>query len=259
MYPGEGSGWMDHLVGVAGRLARDFKIDGVHLDSYGVHLDHVRPDHNSLHPGGRDVESFHRAAVTLVRRLRAELRRHVPEAVVILEGAERTDLLDVCDGAQFESLSKLRKKSWFQSRRYPIFTSSFDLREMQDILAEGHNLALSPWWFQAEPSGRDEKRLAAQTDKKSRFDQIESLHRCHNLLFANDCVPRPAADFDGLFEGIIRELNERGWDQSFVYPPLETTAHRYLTAIRKPACAMDRTPAGAIRGFLEPAGNKAHN
>ncbi len=256
MYPGQGSGWTDYIVGVAGRLARDFRIDGVHLDSYGVHLDHVKPDYNPHHPKGKDTESFHRAAVELVRRMRAELRKHVPDAVVILEGAERTDLLDVCDGAQFECLSKLKNKPWYNRRRYPIFTSSFSTEEMQKILDEGHNLALSPWWFRDRARGRDEDRLRGKTDKNSRWDQIESLHLYHNILAANDVVPEPAARFDKLEQGIITYLNNNGWDSKFHYPPLVGTARRYLAAYEKNKDKLERRPADVIREMVEKKGGR---
>lgn len=253
MYPGPGSGWADYLVGVAGGLARDFRIDGVHLDSYGVHLDHVKPDHNPLHPQGRDVETFHRGAVDLVRRIRAELRKYVPEAVVILEGAERTDLLEACDGAQFESLAKLKDKPWYHQRRYPIYTSSFELAEMQSILDEGHNLALSPWWFQT-PGKRDRRRLLEElTDKNSRFDQIIALHRYHNFLEADGRLPGRGADFDAIFNGIIERLNRDGWGKSFVYSPLRTAGRRYVGLYERYAGQFKRSPADAIREMLRKA------
>jgi len=256
MYPGEGSGWVDYIVGVAGRLARDFKIDGIHLDSYGVHLDHVLPDHNPLHPRGQDTESFHKGALELVTRMRAEIRKYVPDAVLILEGAERTDMLDACDGAQFECLEKLRKKPWFSQKRYPIFTSAFAIEEMQDILDADQNLALSPWWFKAHPGGRDEKRLRAKTDKSNRFDQIESLHRYHNLLQANNLVPDPPADFKALFDGIIESLNAKGWGSEFYYRPLTKTASKYLTAYRRNKDKLHRGPADGIRQMLEKASQR---
>jgi hypothetical protein len=250
MYPGPGSGWTDCIVGVAGRLAREYGIDGVHLDSYGVHLDHVLPDHNPAHPKGRDLEVFHRSAVELVRRMRAELRRYVPDAVVILEGAERTDLLDVCDGAQFESLPKLKNKPWYQNRRYPIYTSSFSIEEMEEILDAGYGLALSPWWFQDHLRGRDEKRLTGKTDKSSRFDQLQALHLCHNILYANGLVPERPADFDRLDQGIIAYLNKQGWGSEFDYPPLVQTVKRYLAVYGRHEDDLKRSPADAIREML---------
>jgi len=255
MYPGKGSGWADHLVGVAGRLARDFKIDGVHLDSYG--LQWGWRDYHPDHPGGRDPGSFNRGALELVRRIRAELRKHVPHAVVILEGAEHVELLDVCDGAQIESLPILRKKKWSRSRRYPIFTSSFSLAEMEEILKEDHNLALSPWWFTALPRGRDRKALAQETDKRNRFDQIEALHRYDNILGANGRIPDPPADFPGLFQGIIDHLNKNGWGSKFAYPPLVREVRRYQDAYQENRDRLTRTPADAIREMLKVRGKQA--
>jgi hypothetical protein len=253
MYPGEGSGWTDYIVGVAGRLARDYKIDGVHLDSYGVHLDHVKPDHNPRHPGGKDIETFHRGAVDLVRRMRVELRKYVPDAVVILEGAERTDMLEACDGAQFECLAKLEKKPWFDEDRYPIFTSAFSIEEMGDVLDAGQNLALSPWWFRDRVRGRDEKRLKGKTDKSSRFDQLESLHIYHNILYANGLLPKPQANFDRLEQGIIRELNKRKWKGEFDYPPLQRVATGYMRAYERNKDDLKRSPADVIREMVEGA------
>lgn len=250
MYPGPGCGWVDYIAGVAERLARDYRIDGVHLDSYGVHLDHVKPDHNPLHPRGKDVETFHRGAVELVRRVRAAIRKHVPKAVVLLEGAERTDLLEVCDGAQFECLSKLKDKPWFRNHRYPIFTSSFELDEMRAILDAGQNLALSPWWFE-KPRGRDRKALLEEpTDKRRRFDQIMALHRYHNVLAANDLLPSRTADFPAISDGIIEMLNRKGWGSEFVYPSLRVQGRRYVDAYTRNEEGLKRTAADAIREML---------
>lgn len=49
MYPGAGSGWKDYIVELAGNLARDYAIDGIFLDSYGVHNDHIVLNYNPLH------------------------------------------------------------------------------------------------------------------------------------------------------------------------------------------------------------------
>ncbi len=248
MYPGPGSGWTDYIVGVAGRLARDFRVDGVHLDSYG--LQWGWKDYHPNHPDGRDPESFNRGAVELVRRVRTEMRKHVPEAVVILEGAEQTALLEACDGAQIESLAVLNRKPWARDGRYPIFTSSFAIEQIQEILDQGHNLAISPWWFKAHPGGRDEKALTGKTDKNSRWAQIEALHRYHNLLRANDRVPRPPADFEGLSQGIIEYLNRNGWGSKFDYPPLKASAQKYLEAYSRHKDQLGREPADVIREMV---------
>jgi len=259
MYPGPGSGWTDYIVGVAGRLARDFRIDGVHLDSYG--LQWGWKDYHPDHPEGRSPDSFNRGAVELVRRVRAELRKHVPDAVVILEGAEQTELLEVCDGAQIESLEVLNRKPWVRAGAsarattcpYPIFTSSFSLEEMRSILQQGHNLALSPWWFQGHPRGRDEKALTSPTDKRSRFGQIEALHRYHNILWVNGRVPRPPADFAAISQGIIEYLNRNGWNSRFEYPPLANAAKRYIAAYEREKERLTRENADGLREMLAAA------
>jgi hypothetical protein len=248
MYPGRGSGWTDYIVGVAGRLARDYQIDGVHLDSYG--LQWGWKDYHPDHPDGRSDGSFNRGAVELVRQVRTEIRKHVPHAVVILEGAEQTALLDACDGAQIENLEVLNQKPWARNGRYPMFTSSFSIEQMRQILDQGHNLAISPWWFQGRPRGRDEKALAGKTDKRSRFDQIEALHRYHNILWANGRLPQPGADFDAISKGIIEYLNRNGWNSRFDYPPLTTVAKRYVESYNRDPDRFGREPADRLRQMI---------
>ena len=168
MWPNQGSGWKDYLVDLAGQMARDYDIDGIHLDSYGVHQ--LLQDYHPDHPGGTDTDNFQSGALDLIMEMRAEMRQYVPDAVVILEGASFQDMLEVCDGSQFESLPLLRTDipyAWTEPRRYPIYTSSFDVNEMQEILDEGHNLALSPWWFDQDQSTVDAIQamcLAASAD-----------------------------------------------------------------------------------------------
>jgi hypothetical protein len=251
MQPGRGTGWTEHLVALAERLARDFKIDGVHLDSYGLQWDWK--DYHPDRPWARDPKVFNQGAIDLVKRVRAGLRKHVPDAVVILEGAENTELLDVCDGAQFENLVKLRDKPWFDQRRYPIFTSSFELEEMQAILDEGYHLALSPWWFTDGMRDREIEVFDKKTDKRNRFDQLMALHKLHNILLANDALPRVKADFDRLDKGIIARLNKDGWGSEFEYPPLVSAARRYLAAYHEIEGKIDRTPADVIREMVNRA------
>jgi hypothetical protein len=148
MWPGQGSGWKDYLVTLAAEMVRDYDIDGVHLDSYGVH--ELLADHHPDHPGGADPANFQAAAVELVQEMRAAMRQYNPEAIVMLEGASYQDMLEVCDGAQFESLEKIDSDIPFAAEeplRYPIYTSSMQPATMHAILDAGHNLVLSPWWF----------------------------------------------------------------------------------------------------------------
>lgn len=249
MYPGDGSGWADHLVRVAREMARKYKIDGVHLDSYGLQWNWR--DHNPAHPNGSDPSSFNRGANRLVKRMRAELRKHNPDAVVILEGAEQTQLLDVCDGAQIESLSVLKRKPWWRERRYPIFTSSFELAEMKAILDEGYHLALSPWWFLDHVRGRDERRLKAKTDKRNRFDQLESLNIYNNLLVANR-IPGslPLGTTEEISRSIIEQLNKLGWKGEFTNPAFARSAQNVRALHEKHKKELVRTPAGQIRQWL---------
>jgi len=245
MYPGPGSGWTGYLSGLAGRMARDFGIDGVHLDSYG--LQWGWKDYNPLHPQGRDPESFNRGAVELVKRTRSALRRSRPDAVVILEGAERVPLLDICDGAQIESLDVLRRKPWSSRRAYPIFTSSFDLSEMLEILEAGYNLALSPWWFQAHPSDRDRRLLRRETDKRNFKRQLAALNRWGNILKANG-IPLPV-DIrpEALEPGIIKELNRRKWRGSFVYEPLRRAFRALEETYERNRSRLRKTPEDVLR------------
>jgi hypothetical protein len=193
--------------------------------------------------------------VRLVERIRAALRSHRPEAVVILEGAERTALLDVCDGAQIESLSVLKRKPWWEERRYPIFTSSFELLELEAILEEGYQLALSPWWLEAEVRGRHEKRLGAETDKRNRFDQLEALNIYNNWLVAND-IPGalPRGTTERISASIIEQLNALGWKGEFVNPALEAAAARVRKLYSEQEESLQRTPAERLRGLLESTG-----
>lgn len=152
--------------------------------------------------------------------------------------------------AQIESLAVINRKPWAAEGRYPLFTSSFSLEEMERILAEGHNLAISPWWLRARPGRRDEKILLAQTDKRSRFDQIEALHRYHNILLVNGRLPQPVADFDGISQGILEHLNRNEWTSRFSYPPLVEAAQRYIAAYNRNESRLTREPADLIRVML---------
>ncbi|MGQ9650296.1 MAG: hypothetical protein ACUVXJ_09320 [Phycisphaerae bacterium] len=220
----------------------------VHLDSYG--LQRGWKNHNPAHPGGRDPESFKGGAVELVRRVRDEMRKHVPDAVVILKGAEHTELLDVCDGAQIKSLAVIHRKPRAAQGWYPVFTSSFSLAEMERILAQGHNLAIAPWWLTARPGRRDENILLVQTNKRSRFDQIEALHRYHNILLVNGRLSQPVADCDGISQGILEQLNHNGWTSRFIHPPLVEAAQRYTVAYSRDEGRLTREPADLIREML---------
>lgn len=251
MWPGEGSGWADHVVRLAGEMARDYGADGVHLDSYGVHM--VLRDFNPAHPDGREEGAFNRAALDVIRRVRAEMRKYRPDAVVILEGAEHTSFLDACDGAQIESLAVLKKKPWWSARRYPIFTSSFELLEMKAILDEGYGLALSPWWFRDKPRGRDEKALTALTQKRNFDDQIAALSFYNNLLVANGVDALPLGSAERMRAAMIDALNAHGWKGEFEVPAFAADARRVLALYESNKDRMRRSPADQVRDWMRAA------
>jgi len=148
MWPGEGSGWAEYIISVAERLARDFGVDGFHLDSYGCQWD--LKDHDPKHKS-----SFNSGAINLVTTMGQRIRAINPDAVIILECCERTELLDFCDGGQIESgawlyspVKVLNEKPWVAEKKYKAFTSHYSMVEMDKILDMGCNLSLSPWWFE---------------------------------------------------------------------------------------------------------------
>mgnify|MGYP005831252609 CR=1 FL=1 len=190
MYPGKGSGWTKYISDKAKELVQKYRIDGVHLDSYGYQWDWV--DYNPLHPEGRNPESFNCGAVELVREVRRKMRAVKPDCIVMLEGNEFPELLDVCDGAQCESLDILLKKTW-HCQQYKIFTSDFALSEMRRILDSGYCVSLTPYWFAAMPSETEFERMKRPIPRKGWYDRIKKLHHWDNILYANGISPPPQA------------------------------------------------------------------
>lgn len=248
MQPGKGTGWTDYLSGLAGRMARDWKIDGVHLDSYGLQWGWV--DHHPDHPDGESPETFNAGAIELVRLTRQRIREHRPAGVVILEGAERTPLLDRCDGAQIESLAVLRRKPWSSRRAYPIFTSSFALEGMRDILEAGYSLALSPWWLEARPTDADRRLLRRETDKRNYLRQLDALNRWGNILRANGVQPPVDIRRETLEPGIIEELNRRRWKGSFEHAPIRDAFRALESTYETHRDRLVQTPENRIRAWV---------
>jgi hypothetical protein len=233
MWPGEGSGWTEHICGIAERLARDYGVDGFHLDSYGIQWD-VK-DHDPRHKG-----SFNEGAVRLVKTMRQRLQKNRPDAVVMLEGCERTELLDVCDGGQIESaawqyspVKVLNEKPWVRDCTYKAFTSHYSMEEMDRILDMGYNLSLSPWWFvhHVEEKGFETMRKPME-DADDWLKRIRILWNWDNLLYINGAA-RPA-DVD-LFE-LRRALERRRYVKprpaSFDTPAYRHAVERYEPLVR---------------------------
>jgi len=191
MWPGEGSGWTQYICETAERLTRQFGVDGFHLDSYGCQWD--LKDHDPAHTG-----AFNSGAVDLVRRMRRGIVAINPQAVIILECCERTELLDVCDGGQIESaawlyspVKVLDEKPWVAQVRYKAFTSHYSMVEMDRILDMGYNLSLSPWWFEVHTSQGDFDRMRRPMDSPDEWHRrLRILWNWDNLLYING-VSRP--------------------------------------------------------------------
>ena len=191
MWPDRGSNWTEYITRTAERLTRDYGIDGFHLDSYGIQWN--LKDHDPKHKG-----TFNHGAINLVRTMRQRIQKINPDAIVILEGCEQTQLLDICDGGQIESaawqyspIKVLNEKPWVAQRKYKAFTSHYSIEEMDKILEMGYNLSLSPWWFQANTEDKDFQRMQKPiTDRDEWLKRIRILFNWDNLLYINN-IPRP--------------------------------------------------------------------
>jgi len=226
MWPAEGSDWAEYIIGVAERLVRDFKVDGFHLDSYGCQWD--LKDHDPKHKS-----SFNQGAINLVKTMRQRIQRINPDAVIILECCERTELLDICDGGQIESgawlyspVKVLNEKPWVGERKYKAFTSHYSMVEMDRILDMGYNFSLSPWWFKLNTTEKDFERMRRHITRPDDWiKRVRILWNWDNLLYINN-VPRPAGI--DLFE-LRRELEMRRYAKP---KPQYYETDAYLAAVK---------------------------
>ncbi|MHC4544724.1 MAG: DUF6259 domain-containing protein [Planctomycetota bacterium] len=192
MWPGVGSGWTDYICSVAERLVRLYGVDGFHLDSYGCQWD--LKDSDRRHGG-----SFNKGAIKLVRTMRERIQKIKPDAIIMLECCERTELLDICDGGQIESgawlyspVKVLNEKPWVSQRKYKAFTSHYSMEEMDKILEMGYNFSLSPWWFESNTSEKDFEKMRDRIKKSDDWiKRMRILWNWDNLLYINK-VPRPS-------------------------------------------------------------------
>ena len=192
MWPGEGSSWTEYICQVAERLVRDFNVDGFHLDSYGCQWD--LDDNDPQHTG-----SFNDAAVNLVRTMRLRIRMYKPDAIIMLECCERTELLDVCDGGQIESgawqyspVKVLNEKPWVSHRTYKAFSAHYSIVEMDKILDMDYNLSLSPWWFTNAITDKDIENMQKPIKRPNDWiKRMRVLWNWDNLLLINN-IPRPS-------------------------------------------------------------------
>jgi len=192
MWPGKGSGWSKYLADLAEHMLVEYDVDGFHLDDYGFvqgWMDH-HPDHtDGLEPGEFDVR-----AVDMVYDFCKRVKDVKPEAVVMMEGSEREDLMAACDGAQHWLFSYLSQKPWFREKPYKIFTSEFSLPQMEKILASGYNVSIAHWWLQPVPDQQMIDRLKkaeispvgnSWIEQTFTRNPVRDLWWCYNVLFAN--------------------------------------------------------------------------
>jgi len=226
MWPAEGSGWTEYICSVAERLVGDFEVDGFHLDSYGCQWG--LEDGDPRHKG-----SFNEGAVDLVRQMRRRIQAIRPDAIIMLECCERTELLDECDGGQIESgawqyspVKVLNEKPWVASARYKAFTAHYSMVEMDKILDMGYNLSLSPWWFVNATTDKDLERMQEPIRQENDWiKRMRILWNWDNLLLINN-LPRPAGV--DLFE--LRRQLER---QRYVKPkPASYDTETYREAVK---------------------------
>jgi len=205
MWPAAGSGWTDHICGAAERLVRLYGVDGFHLDSYGCqwNLNDSDPNHTG---------SFNKGTINLLKEMRRRITSIKPDAVVMLECCEHTELLDVCDGGQIESgawqyspVKVLNEKPWVSYGKYKAFTSHYSMREMDKILEMGYNLSLSPWWFVHHTKEKDFEKMRTRIKRPNDWiDRIRILWNWDNLLYINN---RPGPTGIDLFQ-LRRDLEK---------------------------------------------------
>jgi hypothetical protein len=121
---------------------------------------------------------------------------------------------------------------------------------MLAILAAGYNLALSPWWLTAHPTGADRRLLRRETDKRNFKRQLAALHRWGNLFKANGVALPTDISAAALEPGIIEELNRRQWRGSFVHRPLTAAFEAVEETYKRTREQLKRTPADIIREAL---------
>jgi len=141
-------GWVDHLAAVCRRLAGEYGVDGVHVDSYGYQRDWRCVSTQHGHEPGK-AAVFNDGCVELVRRLREAAQEENPEAVVMVEGPMRPALFRHIDGCQDWGIHTLsRRWLWDAAGRTSMFTTGWSLDDLHQILAMGHKLSLAGDWLE---------------------------------------------------------------------------------------------------------------
>jgi len=184
MYPGPGSGWAEYLANLCKRLVEEYDIDGVHLDSCGYQWNWQ--DFHPRHPGADNPQTgFNKYAVELVKLVQARMREVKEDAIVMIEGDDREELLEVCDGAQSSGWECLSSRPWFKERKYKIFSSDYSVELMEKTLKAGYGISLAEYWLGGLPTDRMIRNLKKSLRWENwRFIQ-QALYWVDNILYVN--------------------------------------------------------------------------
>lgn len=146
--------WQDYMIAVCERLICLLGADGIFLDSYGWQMNWPMTTNSGsfvCSPG-----EHARAVLQLTDRVRAAIRRHQPDAVVLGETASGPlgRHLDGGLSAEFAwdwTLAASRQRLLGSPVRYGVpgvsfYTNGRNLAELHQVYAAGHGLALSSLW-----------------------------------------------------------------------------------------------------------------
>lgn len=248
MWPGAGAGWTQYLSDLCGALARDYAIDGVFLDSYGIQWGWI--DYHPNHTGGTTGTAFNQGVLDLIRQTRNKMRQHVPAAVVWVEGSEQEQVLQEVSGSQIESLDLYSRKPWRDANLYQVFIAEYDLRAMQRILAVGASLACNDFFFSDVPSDSTLDKIRAGVQKQGGRELQQQMWKMVNVAYANGIVPpeglRDPSDIDCDIQ-IAQYHNESGRVPIPGLPELVDYYRPRLVALRT---VPHRLPADALREWL---------
>ncbi len=144
-----GGAWREHIIDVAVSLVREFDIDGIYLDSMGWQMNW--PAATRAENKRYTSKEFTLAALQLVERMRAAIRKIKPDAIVMGEntGGLLPDYWDGGLSADFVWLAHQNQRKLLASpARYGVpnlnlYSNGHDRNETHQIFAAGYSLALA--------------------------------------------------------------------------------------------------------------------
>jgi hypothetical protein len=248
MYPGEGSGWTEYFSDICGNLARDYEIDGVFLDSYGIQWDWK--DYNPAHPNADTGLGFDRGVENLIDQVRRKMDDYVSNPVIWLEGSEQEHLLQVVDGSQIESLAVYKSKPWWYRFDYQVYIAEYDVRAMLDVLEAGASLACNDFYFADIPSDRDFRKLREGVEHKGGRDLQQRMWKMVNVAYANG-IPVPGGIDPAMIDCDIEIVQFQVPDgEKRVIPDLVRMVDYYEPLLIPLRSRPHRLPADLIRDWL---------